>query len=96
MAGGPVSHTPVHKGQNYDGNGRLSEAEKAVGVALIGKHPDGKGWKINRSGSKLATLQDASVTKQLARVEKLEKENEDYKSVIKDMGERLKKLEGTK
>ena len=46
-----------------------------------------------KNGKANATLSDASVTKQLARLEKVEKENEDYKLIIKDMEKRLKTLE---
>ena len=101
MAGGPVSHTPVHKGANYDGNGKLSESEKNSGVTILRKHPDGKGSIISKPGVRLATSQDASITKQMNQIEDLKKENVELKKVnadslalIKDMDKRLHALEG--
>ena len=93
MAGGPVSHTPVHKHTLYDGNGKLSEAEIKVGIKLEGKNKDGKGWNVSKPGiSRLSTLQDASPTKQNNRMEAIETRQDKTDKKIDDMMAMMKEL----
>ena len=89
--------TPVSRPRNFDGNGKLSPAEKAVGVTVV-KNYKGRGWTRNdpRHKNRLATIEDSSVTKQNSEVDKLKKENQDLMLVIKDMDKRLKKMEDGK
>lgn len=101
---GPVAKTPVWRGTNYDGNGKLSQIEMAKGVKLVSRDKDGKGWVRNESRGKMsATLSDSSATNQGAKMEKLEKALdakdatiEKYASLVKDMDKRLRDLEDRK
>jgi hypothetical protein len=79
----------------YDGNGKIHQSEIDNGIKLV---PDknGKGYRKvgNVKGSvKLASFQDSSDTKTNEKIEKLEKENSDWKKLVADLEKRLRKLE---
>ena len=94
---GPTSKTPVWRGKNYDGNGKLSPTELAQGMKVENNRIVGGKFK------RLATIEDSSATKQLAETDELKKDNVSLKKqlqdsllVIKDLDKRLKKMEDGK
>ena len=94
--------TPAHKRRDYDGNGKLSPAEIAVGVKLV-KNANGTGWlRVDpRKRNRPSSIEDGTATKQNAEIDTLkkdnakkEKENADLVAIVKDMEKRLRKIEG--
>ena len=93
----PTVHTPVNKPRWYDGNGKDPYAK-------LEKLKDQQGWRnMSHKSSKIANLQDSSVTKQLSEIESLKqdnlelrKENKAYLDLVKDMDKRLRAVEDKK